>query len=116
MKQQAQIFKALGDETRLRIMLLLLNHGELCVCDLEASLDIPQSTVSRHLATLRNADLVEGERRGVWMHYRIIDGSILGTAVLDSLKKHCQQLEQTREDNKRLAEYLKTKKKDTCTA
>jgi DNA-binding transcriptional ArsR family regulator len=63
-------FKALADETRLRILALLVN-GELCVCDLMAILDLPQSTVSRHLATLRNAGWVEDRRQGVWMYYRL---------------------------------------------
>lgn len=68
MRDLTQIFKALSDETRLRI-LALLALGELCVCDLMAVLKAPQSTVSRHLATLRNAGLVEGRREGVWMYY-----------------------------------------------
>lgn len=71
MKQTAQIFKALSDETRLRILALLAN-GELCVCDLMAALDLPQSTVSRHLAYLRNVGLVEDARHGVWMFYRLV--------------------------------------------
>ncbi len=74
MKQAAKIFKALSDETRLRI-LALLSQRELCVCDLMAVLDLPQSTVSRHLAYLRNAGWVEDRRQGVWMHYRLEEGS-----------------------------------------
>jgi len=77
MKQTAKQFKALSDETRLRI-LSLLSEGELCVCDLMAVLELPQSTVSRHLATLRNAALVEDRRQEVWMYYRLaIDESFL---------------------------------------
>ncbi len=116
MKQQAQIFKALGDETRLRILLLLLRNGELCVCDLEAALDAPQSTVSRHLTTLRSAFLVEGERHGVWMHYRIAGDNGIKSAVLDAVRKYCQGLEQDHEDEQRLAYFLKTKTKTTCNA
>ena len=51
MKAPAKLFKALSDETRLRIF-ALLNHGELCVCDLMEALQLPQSTVSRHLVLL----------------------------------------------------------------
>nr|HXK57067.1 metalloregulator ArsR/SmtB family transcription factor [Gammaproteobacteria bacterium] len=54
MKVIARLFKALSDETRLRILCLLL-EGELCVCDIMAVLQLPQSTVSRHLAYLKNA-------------------------------------------------------------
>ncbi len=72
MKKLAQTFKALSDETRLRI-LALLTQGELCVCDLMAILQLPQSTVSRHLAYLRNTALVADRREGVWMYYRLED-------------------------------------------
>lgn len=70
MKTTARLFKALSDETRLRI-LVLLRTGELCVCDLMGILDLPQSTVSRHLAYLRNAGLVDDRRQGVWMFYSL---------------------------------------------
>lgn len=69
MKTTAQLFKALSEEVRLRI-LALLSEGELCVCDLMAVLELPQSTVSRHLAYLRNAGLVEGRRQDAWVYYR----------------------------------------------
>jgi ArsR family transcriptional regulator len=61
MLKTASIFKALSDETRLRTV-TLLTHSELCVCDIMEILRLPQSTVSRHLATLRQAGLVEDRR------------------------------------------------------
>jgi ArsR family transcriptional regulator len=64
------LFQGLADENRLRIMNLLLAAGELCVCDIERVMDVPQARVSRHLGILRNAGLVEAERHGLWMHYR----------------------------------------------
>lgn len=70
MKTAALLFKALSDETRLRL-LALLAEGELCVCELTAVLALPQSTISRHLAYLRHAGLVEDRRQGVWMYYRL---------------------------------------------
>jgi len=70
MESIAQLFKALAEPVRLRILGLLLDR-ERCVCDLMAVLDLPQSTISRHLAYLKNAGWVEGERRGVWMYYRL---------------------------------------------
>jgi ArsR family transcriptional regulator len=70
MKDDAKTFKALADETRLRILVLLLK-GELCVCELIAALELPQSTVSRHLAYLKNAGWLEDRRQGVWMYYRL---------------------------------------------
>jgi ArsR family transcriptional regulator len=66
----ARFFKALGDETRLRIV-ALLSHGELCVCHLEAALHLAQPTVSRQLAVLRNAGVVEARRAGAWVYYRL---------------------------------------------
>jgi len=71
MKQTARILKALSDETRLRILALLLEAGELCVCDLMAVLQLPQSTVSRHLAYLKNSGWVNDRREGIWMYYTI---------------------------------------------
>jgi ArsR family transcriptional regulator len=64
------VYAALADPTRLRI-LSLLGDGEICVCHIHASLDVPQPTASRHLAYLRKAGLVEARREGIWMHYRL---------------------------------------------
>lgn len=68
--QLESVFKALADKTRLRI-LALLGNNEVCVCHLHDSLALPQPTVSRHLAYLRRAGLVEVRRDGVWMHYQV---------------------------------------------
>lgn len=64
------IYSALADPTRLRI-LSLLGDDEICVCHIHASLDVPQPTASRHLAYLRKSGLVEARREGIWMHYRL---------------------------------------------
>ena len=66
----SRLFKALGDETRLRIVALLA-HGELCVCHIEEALRISQPKVSRHLAILRAAGVVEHRRDGTWVHYSL---------------------------------------------
>ena len=68
--QLESLFKALADKTRLRI-LALLGNNEVCVCHIHDSLGLPQPTVSRHLAYLRRAGLVDARRDGVWMHYRV---------------------------------------------
>lgn len=65
------VFRALGDETRLAMVLLIRERGELCVCELTRALDLPQPKASRHLGVLREAGLLEGERRGQWIHYRL---------------------------------------------
>jgi ArsR family transcriptional regulator len=65
-----EVFKALADKTRLRI-LALLGGDEVCVCHLHDTLGLPQPTVSRHLAYLRRTGLVDVRREGVWMHYKV---------------------------------------------
>jgi len=65
------IFKSLDDETRLRILSLLLEEEELCVCYLMDVLQLPQSTVSRHLALLKKAGWLKDRREGVWIYYSI---------------------------------------------
>lgn len=69
MEQLATQIKGLSDPTRLRI-LNLLKGGELCVCDLIATLDMPQSTISRHLSSLRKTGWIEMRRQGKWAFYR----------------------------------------------
>jgi ArsR family transcriptional regulator len=80
------VFAALADPTRLRI-LALLGDGEICVCHLHASLDVPQPTASRHLAYLRKSGLVEARRQGVWMHYQLakIDNPVIASVVQAAL-------------------------------
>jgi ArsR family transcriptional regulator, arsenate/arsenite/antimonite-responsive transcriptional repressor len=65
-----QLFRALADDTRLRI-LALLSAGEVCVCHIHGALDLPQPTVSRHLAYLRKSGLAAARREGLWMHYSL---------------------------------------------
>lgn len=65
------ILAALVDETRLRLILLLADEGELCVCELTQALRQSQPKVSRHLALLREAGLLKDRRDKVWVHYRV---------------------------------------------
>jgi ArsR family transcriptional regulator len=113
MEQLVQFFKALSDETRLRIM-MLLTQGELCVCDLMVVLHEPQSKVSRHLAYLKHSGLTNSKRAGVWMHYRLkepADG--VHRAELDFLKEKLSHLPQFRMDREKL---LELKKQGGCKA
>jgi ArsR family transcriptional regulator, arsenate/arsenite/antimonite-responsive transcriptional repressor len=70
MEKLVQYFRALSEEMRLRIV-MLLTHGELCVCDIMDILNEPQSKVSRHLSYLKNSGLISAKRVGVWMHYTL---------------------------------------------
>ncbi|MFP3977008.1 MULTISPECIES: ArsR/SmtB family transcription factor [Marinobacter] len=65
------VFKALSDELRLAALLLIRGQKELCVCELTEAFDVSQPKVSRHLAALREAGLVETERRGQWIYYSV---------------------------------------------
>lgn len=66
-----QLFKNLSDETRLGIVLLLSEMGELCVCDLCTALDQSQPKISRHLAMLRESGLLLDRKQGKWVNYRL---------------------------------------------
>jgi ArsR family transcriptional regulator len=65
----AQVFKALADRVRLRLVFLIGAHqgGEVCVCELTTAFDLTQPTISHHLKVLREAGIIESERRGTWV-------------------------------------------------
>lgn len=69
--QRAARLSALGDEIRLKMIRLLAQHDALCVCELQGAFEIAQPTISHHLRILRDAGLVDVERRGIWAYYSI---------------------------------------------
>lgn len=110
MKHHAQIFKALSDPIRLRIVLLLQSEGELCVCDIMAVLKLPQSTVSRHLAYLKRSCWVDTRREGVWMHYQLSRESCrLCRELLATIRKNMGLLPEAASDRKTFADITKSK-------
>jgi ArsR family transcriptional regulator len=107
MKELTNIFKALSDGTRLRI-LKLLEGGDLCVCDGVTALDLIQPKVSFHLSVLKNAKLLKGRREGRWMRYRIDNSDLFKRLIILSvLEKIPEKMLKT--DNKRLEEFLTNK-------
>ncbi|MET8339859.1 metalloregulator ArsR/SmtB family transcription factor [Streptosporangium canum] len=70
----AVLLKAVADPVRLRLLSMIGSHagGEACVCDLTGVFDLTAPTISHHLKVLRTAGLIDGERRGTWVYYRII--------------------------------------------
>jgi ArsR family transcriptional regulator len=72
----ARVFKALADPTRVAIVSRLAAAPEVCVCDLTAAFELSQPTISHHLRLLREAGLVEAERRGTWAYYRLVPEAI----------------------------------------
>src|SRR5262245_37775292 len=97
-----QVFKALADPTRIRI-LGLLGSGEICVCDIHETLRLPQSLVSRHLAYLRRAGLVDTRKDGLWVHYRLATRSDdITTTLLDAVYHCIRHVSTITKDAKRL--------------
>ncbi len=72
------VFKALADPVRLQLFSLIASHegGQACVCDILPAVDVSQPTVSHHLKVLRTAGLLESERRGSWVHYRVVPDAL----------------------------------------
>jgi len=71
MEMATAVFSALADPIRLRAAALIAKHGELCVCELVAALDLPQPKVSRHLAVMRDAGLLRDRRDAQWVLYAL---------------------------------------------
>ena len=80
----AQVFRALGDPVRLRLVSLIGAHqgGEMCVCDLTSAFDLTQPTISHHLRILREAGLIGSQRRGTWVYYRLLPDALERMAAL----------------------------------
>jgi ArsR family transcriptional regulator len=105
----AALFRALADETRLYMLALMRQNGELCVCDLEIVLQIGQSKASRHLRYLLNAGLVQDRRAAVWIYYRIAgELSPAQRSILDSVEQ-LLDAEKMRVLNLKLAEWREQK-------
>ncbi|MEU6606747.1 metalloregulator ArsR/SmtB family transcription factor [Streptomyces shenzhenensis] len=70
----SKVFKALGDPVRLRLLSMIASRagGEVCVCDLTPAFDLSQPTISHHLKLLRQAGLIDCERRGTWVYYWLL--------------------------------------------
>jgi ArsR family transcriptional regulator len=101
-RRVSRLFKALGDETRLRIVALLA-HGELCVCHVQEALALTQPNASRQLSILKNAGIVESRRDGTWTYYKLtpqadrhcgrqLDALVRGFAAQAVLKDDVERL------------------------
>lgn len=116
MKETARFFKVLADEARLKMLWLLFNHRELCVCDFMAVLEITQSKASRHLAALRNAGLATDRREALWSYYSLRPiGDDLAEAHLKLLRESLSKREDAKHLLTKLNVWLKAKKSgETC--
>lgn len=89
----AELFKALGDETRLAIVQMLLGK-ELCVCDVLDAFDMSQPTISHHLKILRQAGVVQDERQGKWIYYSLNPAAFkLLAGVVDVIQSQADRKE-----------------------
>jgi ArsR family transcriptional regulator len=122
MKDLLTVFKALSDETRLRI-LKLLEKGELCVCEIVAALNTIQPKISFHLSTLKEAGLIKDRKQGKWIHYRIDDSDMFRRMLIlsvterisaDSVLKDRKRLTDFQKNNKVKAKVTKLKDETAC--
>jgi len=115
MKEFMSVAKALADENRVRV-LMFLREGELCVCQIVEMLGLAPSTVSKHMAVLHQAGLVESRKEGRWMYYRLA-GRGASPCVRDAIRwvhKCLGEDPQVLADAKRLAKVCKMSKEDLC--
>jgi len=111
MKDLLIVFKALSDKTRLRI-LKLLEHGELCVCEIVAALDTIQPKISFHLTTLKKAGLIKDRKHGKWIHYHLDESDIFKRFLLLSTLERISE-DSMRQDKERLRKFIQRKTKET---
>lgn len=104
------VFKALSDETRLRILNLLFEQ-ELCVCDIMETLQISQTKASRHLGYMKNAGLVNDKKQAQWVYYRMSDLKD-GDFIESLVKKNLRSEDVYINDLKHLSDWFKVKDKD----
>ena len=83
-EQVVPLLKALADPVRLRLMSLIASRegGEACICDLTEAFDLSQPTISHHMKVLHEAGLVDRDKRGVWVYYRVRPQALASLAAL----------------------------------
>jgi len=99
MKHYLNIFKALGDENRVRIVLMLMMRP-LCVCEITEVLNIALSTISAHLKLLKNAGVIEDEKDGRWVIYKLVKDNEFFNDLLHLLEERLQNDEKVIRDRR----------------
>jgi ArsR family transcriptional regulator len=114
MRNTAELFKILSDETRLRLIAALMKD-EFCVCELVDALKVSQYNISRHLGVLRKAGLVEDRKEGIWVYYRLTSRmESLTHDLLKTLGQHLVKEKIIKEDILRLEKRLKMRVEGKC--
>ena len=115
MRDLMAVIKALADENRVRI-LMSLGPKELCVCQIVELLGLAPSTVSKHIAILKQARLVDSRKEGRWMFYRIAeeDSTVEAKEMTALVARLLADDPQSRDDAKRMKQILKTDRDELC--
>jgi ArsR family transcriptional regulator len=106
------ITKALSDENRVRILMVLKSH-QFCVCEITAFLDLSPSTTSKHLSVLKQARLIEGRKEGKWVYYRLADSpqsNDMAREAVEWVERSIGDCQEIREDEARIGEILENEK------
>ncbi len=115
MDRDAEVFQSLAEPTRLRLLNILRQAGEVCVCELVDALQLPQYNVSRHLHVLAQVGLLEDRRCGKWIYYRIAkDLKPYQRAVLRALDELREEREDFQQDEARASRRLKLRRDGAC--
>ena len=115
MDRDAETIQVLGEPTRLRLLNLLAQTGEVCVCELVDALQLPQYNVSRHLHVLASAGWVEDRRQGKWIYYRIArELRPWQQSLLASLGQLREEREDFRQDEARAGRRLELRRDGRC--
>lgn len=111
MRELIRILKAIADETRIRIMKVLLEKENLCVCEIMQALDITQTRASKNLRILKEAGFVVDRREGSWVHYSVDEGANKYCKAISSLiKEWLNDSELVAEDKTRLSKAIRLSK------
>lgn len=111
MRDLTKVLKAISDETRIRIMKVLLEKESLCVCEIMQALDITQTRASKNLRILKEAGFVVDRREGSWVHYSVDEGANKYCKAISSLiKEWLNDSEIIMEDKRRLSEAIRLSK------
>ena len=113
MRTTLELFKALSDANRLRIVAGLSRYDELCACQITELLQVTGATVSRHLSVLQHAGLVESRKEGRWVHFRLTIPAGK-EAILDVLEQTFRESDELQADLKKLDEIVAVAPEDLC--
>ncbi len=115
MDRDAEVFQSLAEPTRLRLLNILRQAGEVCVCELVDALQVPQYNVSRHLHVLAQAGLLDDRRCGKWIYYRIAkDLKPYQRALLRALAELRDERQDFQQDEARASRRLKLRRDGAC--